>query len=108
MFIARDRLGVKPLYLFQDKENFVFASELRAVLTIAKGERKLNRAAIAEYFRYQSIGFPFSPVEGIVQMEAGTWMRIKDGLTQQVKLIGILFRIGMNFVLPKKNRLKKR
>ncbi len=81
LFIARDRLGVKPLYFFQDKENFVFASELRAVLTMVKGERKLNRTAIAEYFRYQSIGFPFSPVEGIVQMEAGTWMRIKDGLT---------------------------
>ncbi len=81
LFIARDRLGVKPLYLFLDNENFVFASELRAVLTMVRGERKLNRTAIAEYFRYQSIGFPFSPVEGIVQMEAGTWMRIKDGLT---------------------------
>ncbi|HSZ34058.1 MAG TPA: asparagine synthase (glutamine-hydrolyzing), partial [Puia sp.] len=81
LFIARDRLGVKPLYFFQDKENFVFASELRAVLTMVKGERKLNRTAIAEYFRYQSIGFPFSPVENIVQMEAGTWMRIKDGRT---------------------------
>ena len=79
LFIARDRLGVKPLYYFQDAEKFVFASEVRAVLTMFRGERKLNRAAIAEYFRYQSIGFPFSPVEGIKQMEAGTWMKIKDG-----------------------------
>jgi asparagine synthase (glutamine-hydrolysing) len=79
LFIARDRLGVKPLYYYQDHEHFVFASEIRAVLTMMKGERKLNQTAIKEYFRYQSIGFPFTPVEGIEQMEAGTWMRIKDG-----------------------------
>jgi len=81
LFIARDRLGVKPLYYYQDEQQFVFASEMRAVLTTANIERKVNRTAIAEYFRYQSIGFPFSPVEGIFQMEAGTWMRIQDGKT---------------------------
>jgi asparagine synthase (glutamine-hydrolysing) len=79
LFIARDRLGVKPLYYFHNDDQFIFASELRAILTVFNGKRKLDEAAIAEYFRYQSIGFPFSPVEGIKQMEAGTWMRIRDG-----------------------------
>ena len=79
LFIARDRLGVKPLYYSSGPDHFVFASEIRAILTMNGAERKLNHAAIAEYFRYQSIGFPHSPVEGIEQMEAGTWMRIKDG-----------------------------
>jgi asparagine synthase (glutamine-hydrolysing) len=80
LFIARDRLGVKPLYYWQDDEQFVFASEMRAVLTIKKGQRELDKTAIAEYFRYQSIGFPFSPVKGIKQMEAGTWMRIQNNI----------------------------
>jgi len=79
LFIARDRLGVKPLYYYQDPEQFVFASELRAVLTLMNGAGKLNPAAIAEYFRYQSIGYPYSPVQGLLQMEAGSWMRIKNG-----------------------------
>lgn len=82
LFIARDRLGVKPLYYFQDNEQFVFASEIRAIFTMMNGEKKLNQTALAEYFRYQSIGFPFSPVEGIKQLEAGAWMRIKDGMTR--------------------------
>jgi asparagine synthase (glutamine-hydrolysing) len=82
LFIARDRLGVKPLYYYQDQQHFVFASELRAVLTMFPGERKLDHDGIAEYFRYQSVGFPYSPVEGIRQIEAGTWMRIKDGLAR--------------------------
>jgi asparagine synthase (glutamine-hydrolysing) len=79
LFIARDRLGVKPLYYYKDEEQFVFASEIRAILTIGKINRKIDQTALAEYFRYQSIGFPFSPVEGIRQMEAGTWLRIKNG-----------------------------
>jgi asparagine synthase (glutamine-hydrolysing) len=83
LFIARDRLGVKPLYYFHDETRFVFASELRAVLTNMPGERKLNHTAIAEYFRYQSIGYPHSPVEGIKQIEAGTWVRIKDRLVRK-------------------------
>jgi len=78
LFIARDRLGVKPLYYYHDNEQFVFASEIRAILSAGVIKRKINQTAILEYFRYQSIGFPFSPVEGIYQMQAGTWMRIKD------------------------------
>ncbi len=82
LFLARDRLGVKPLYYYRDENRFVFASEVRAVLTAGGINRKIDRTAIAEYFRYQSVGFPFSPVAGIRQMEAGTWMRIKNGETE--------------------------
>ncbi len=79
LFIARDRLGVKPLYFYQDDKSFVFASEIRAILSIGKTNRKIDPTGIAEYFRYQSVGFPFSPVAGIRQIEAGTWMTIKNG-----------------------------
>ncbi|HZK65046.1 MAG TPA: asparagine synthase (glutamine-hydrolyzing), partial [Puia sp.] len=79
LFIARDRLGVKPLYYYRDEGTFIFASEIRAVLTMGKIKRKMDPSALMEYFRYQSIGFPFSPIQNICQMEAGTWMRIKNG-----------------------------
>jgi len=80
LFIARDRLGVKPLYYYQDGDQYIFASELRAVLSVMPGKKELDHSAIAEYFRYQSIGFPFTPVKGIRQMEAGTWIRIQGGM----------------------------
>jgi asparagine synthase (glutamine-hydrolysing) len=79
LFIARDPLGVKPLYYLHQDDRFIFASEVRTVLKAGNINRKIDRAALLEYFRYQSIGFPFSPVEGIRQMEAGTWMGIKNG-----------------------------
>ncbi len=82
LFIARDRLGVKPLYYYHDQEQFIFASEVRAILTIGKINRRADHTALREYFSYQSVGFPFSPIQGISQMEAGTWMRIKNNLIQ--------------------------
>ncbi len=85
LFIARDRLGVKPLYYFQDENQFVFASELRAILTVGNIKREMDQAAVAEYFRYQSVSFPFSPVKGIRQLEAGTWMQIKNGVVRKNK-----------------------
>jgi asparagine synthase (glutamine-hydrolysing) len=85
LFIARDPLGVKPLYYYQQEDRFVFASEVRAVLGSGKIKRKMDQTAILEYFRYQSIGFPFSPVEKIRQVEAGSWMKIKNGKVQKYK-----------------------
>jgi asparagine synthase (glutamine-hydrolysing) len=85
LFIARDPLGVKPLYYFKDGEQFIFASEIRAILATGKVKRKMDQTAISEYFRYQSIGFPFAPVQGIEQVEAGTWMKIKKGKIQKQK-----------------------
>jgi asparagine synthase (glutamine-hydrolysing) len=81
LFIVRDRLGVKPLYFYQDNDQFIFASEMRSVLSVKPGKRALNSTAILEYFRYQSIGYPFSPISDIHQMQAGTWILIKGGKT---------------------------
>jgi asparagine synthase (glutamine-hydrolysing) len=78
LFIARDRLGVKPLYYYQDEKQFVFASEVRAVLTAGDIERRVNPESLANYFHFQSIGFPYSPIKGVHQMEAGSWMKIKN------------------------------
>jgi asparagine synthase (glutamine-hydrolysing) len=85
LFIARDRLGVKPLYYYKNENQFVFASEIRAIITVEGIERKLDHAAIAEYFRYQSVGFPFSPIQDISQMEAGTWIHVKKGRIHSYK-----------------------
>ncbi len=109
LFIARDRFGVKPLYYYHDDDQFIFASELRAILTVFKGKRKLDEAAIAEYFRYQSIGFPFSPVEGIKQMGAGTWMLIRNGkIRTETYWDPITNRFDFNFTDKKQVEAKVR
>ncbi len=62
---------------------------------------------MAEYFRYQSIGFPFSPVEGIRQMEAGSWMRIKDGQINPGNT-GILLQTDYDFDFTGKKEVQRK
>ncbi|GGB08431.1 amidotransferase 1, exosortase A system-associated [Puia dinghuensis] len=80
LFIARDRMGVKPLYYYIDDQRCVFASEVRSILASGYVKRKADLAALADYFSYQSIGYPHSIIEGIRQLEAGSWMKIKNGV----------------------------
>ncbi len=85
LFIARDRLGVKPLYYYLDGERCIFASEVRAILATGYTRRKVNPEALKDYLSYQSIGYPHSIIQGIDQLEAGAWMKIKDGrITKEV------------------------
>ena len=79
IFIARDRMGVKPLYYYIDDESLSFASEVRAILINKKIKKNINKNALLEYFSYQSISYPYSIIEGINQLEAGCWMKIKNG-----------------------------
>lgn len=72
MFVARDRLGVKPLYYSQTPDGvFVFASEIRAILNSELVPRKLNKDGLYDYVMYQSVYAPQTIVENIYQLPAG-------------------------------------
>jgi asparagine synthase (glutamine-hydrolysing) len=78
MFIARDRMGVKPVYYYVNDNVFLFASEIRAVLASGQMPAKANTVAIREFLSYQSVGFPESAIQGIQQLEAGSSITIKN------------------------------
>lgn len=81
LFMARDRMGVKPLYYYLDKDRFLFASETRAIVASGCVKREIDTAALHDYFSYQSVTFPDTMVKDIRQLEAGSWMKIRDGKT---------------------------
>lgn len=78
LFIARDRMGVKPVYYYADDQHFLFASELRGILASGLVPNKINKAAVKEFLSYQSIGFPLSIVDNILQLDAGSCITIRD------------------------------
>jgi asparagine synthase (glutamine-hydrolysing) len=77
--LVRDRMGVKPLYYFVTDEFLVFASEIRALLQSGLVARKLNKKAVMDYLSFQSASSPSSMIEGVQQLEAGHYLKCKDG-----------------------------
>ncbi|MDT4966821.1 MAG: hypothetical protein QOJ64_1558 [Acidobacteriota bacterium] len=76
VFIARDHLGIKPLYFHQTDGLFLFASELRALLASGLVPRHLNRAGLISYLQTGSIASPDTIIEGIRQLSPGNYMTI--------------------------------
>jgi asparagine synthase (glutamine-hydrolysing) len=78
LLIARDRLGVKPLYYAETDEGLVFASEFRAVLSTDWIDRKISSAALADYLRYQTVHAPNTIIEGVHMLMPGHRMIIDE------------------------------
>ncbi|HEX8229136.1 MAG TPA: asparagine synthase (glutamine-hydrolyzing) [Chloroflexia bacterium] len=84
LFIARDRIGVKPVYYHWDGERLVFGSEIKALLAYPGIEARPNFAAIAEYMNAMFTTGEHTWFEGIKRLLPGHFMLAdRDGL--QVK-----------------------
>lgn len=79
LFIARDRVGIKPLYYYYDNAKLVFASEIRSVLNSGFVDRKLNHDAIGEYFLYQTVHAPNTIIKDVKMLMPGHYMLLKNG-----------------------------
>lgn len=79
LFIARDRVGIKPLYYSYKNGQLIFASEVRAILDSGLIERKLNRSVISEYFLYQTVHAPNTIIQDVNMLMPGHFMIYKNG-----------------------------
>src|SRR5262249_37720981 len=65
LLLARDRLGIKPLYLYRDGEKLLFGSELKAILAHPGVDRAVDPAALEDYLAFGMVPAPrtiFRPV----------------------------------------------
>jgi asparagine synthase (glutamine-hydrolysing) len=78
LLLARDRLGIKPVYYRADK-GFSFASELRALLVSGLVPKTLDPSALAAYIHHGFVPGPRTLVQGVSLLEPGTVMLIDEG-----------------------------
>jgi len=71
IFLARDPLGIKPLYYARTDEGFAFASELRALLAAGLVPRNLSPDALTSYLLFGSVSEPLTMVEGVFSLPPG-------------------------------------
>src|SRR4029077_10755343 len=76
VFLARDRMGIKPLHYAIDGDRLAFASELKALLRDPALRRGVDPAALDEYLAYEFVPSPHTIVRGINKLRPGhtlTW-----------------------------------
>ena len=79
VLLARDRLGIKPLYLCAQPGELLFASELKGILAMLDERPALNRRALRSYLTYLYVPAPLSIFEGIEQLEPGERAIFENG-----------------------------
>ncbi len=87
LFMARDRLGVKPLYYAQQGEVLYFASELKAVLR-ALPSPSIRHAALAEYLTFLWVPDPGTLFEGMYQLPRGPLRALREGRADGPGVLG--------------------
>ena len=76
LLLARDRYGIKPLYISYENNSLYFASEQKAILQVSNIKRKLNKQALFEYFTFQNFLTNQTLMSGIDVFPAGSYALI--------------------------------
>jgi asparagine synthase (glutamine-hydrolysing) len=81
--LARDRLGIKPLYYARAGDRLVFASELKAVLASGVVDTELDHGAIDAYLALGYFPAPLTPLRAVRKLLPGHTLVIDDGLVEE-------------------------
>jgi asparagine synthase (glutamine-hydrolysing) len=83
LLLARDRLGIKPLFYYQQGDGLAFASELKSILLVPKLERRVNRRALRSAIRYASNIEDESMIASVFKLPPAHWLIWRDGVCTQ-------------------------
>src|SRR5579864_1730296 len=78
LWLARDRIGIKPLYWSLHHGRLSFASEIKALLTDPQQERAVDEQALYHYLSFLTTPAPQTLFKGIRKLAGGTWLRVSD------------------------------
>jgi asparagine synthase (glutamine-hydrolysing) len=79
LVLARDRMGIKPLYIARRSEDLLFGSELKTIFIHPEFERRLSASALDCYLSLNYVPCPLTMVEGIEQLPPGEFLEWRDG-----------------------------
>jgi len=85
IFLVRDRIGVKPLYYFQEGKKLFFASEIKAILECEEIKKTVNERAYKQYLVFQASLGEETMFEGIKKVLPATITAFKEGKLVKTK-----------------------
>ena len=78
LFIARDRLGIKPLYYYRTDDRLIFSSSIKSILNTGLIPKKLSKESLIDYMRYQTVHAPQTIIEGVYMLMPGQTMTLNE------------------------------
>ncbi len=91
LVLARDQIGVKPLYWSANEDYIVFASELRGILATDLVARKIKLEAIHHYLSLQAVPPPLTMISNVQLLESGHYLVWQNGQVKQESYFSITF-----------------
>lgn len=82
LFLARDRVGIRPLFYTLSQGRFIFCSEIKGIFQISGVRRAINHKALSQIFTFWTTITPQTPFEEVYEVSPGHYMKIKNGLTE--------------------------
>lgn len=79
IFLARDRIGIKPLYYYYKDGRLVFASEIKAILEDRNIRREVNHQALYDYLGFEFVPAPETMFQDIYKLPAGHYLCLEQG-----------------------------
>jgi asparagine synthase (glutamine-hydrolysing) len=79
LFVARDRVGLKPLYFAEAERSFFFASEMKGLLSHSLVPREIDLLALDEFLTYLYVPAPRTIFRGIQELPPGHWLEWQNG-----------------------------
>jgi asparagine synthase (glutamine-hydrolysing) len=95
LFLARDRLGEKPLYYFAGSGSFIFGSEVRSLLATDLVPRRLDVAGLAAYLSFGAVQDPLTIIQDIRSLPPGhtlTWEKGRHQIQRYWSLVEVASR----------------
>jgi asparagine synthase (glutamine-hydrolysing) len=99
ILLARDRMGIKPLYISRQGEDLFFGSELKAIFVHPEIERRLNFQGLDCYLSLNYVPCPWTLVESIEKLPPGHWLEWVDGRTSTGPYWTLPFTQSSNYTL---------
>lgn len=91
LVLARDRVGIKPLYYIQLRDRLVFASEIKSILAAPGIPREIDLEAINAYLTLQYVPAPDTALKGIRKLPPGHWLVWEDGAVRTHQYWDVVF-----------------
>jgi len=84
LFLARDPMGIKPLYYYASERCFLFSSEVRTLLGTGLVPRRVDQAGLLNYLAFGSLYDPITLIEGVSALRPGHYLVWEKGQIREV------------------------